>query len=142
MKICLNCKKIFEDDVDVCPDCGSALNQVKHKKKKAKAKKNPLVYVGWGCLGCLSIFGILFFILMLIGLIVSSNGISHSKYKYHGRVSLSSKLMVQNHLMSAKSRTRRVAMSTNLNNFSTPEELVENAFLPRTDLRFTKTKKI
>lgn len=142
MKICLNCKKIFEDDIDVCPECGAELKKVKNAKKKADddTGKKVLVGCGWGCVGCLAIIGILFFILVMIGVISSfSVGNLSSEYKKQNRVSMSSNLMVKNNLMSARSRARQVARVSELNNFSTAEEVVEKAFLTTAGSNFTKT---
>lgn len=150
MKICLNCKKIFEDDIEFCPDCGEELKKVKNTKKKSSddTGKKVLKVFGFGCLGCSAIIGIIFFILIVIGIISSfSVGKFSSEYKKENRVSMSSTLMVKNYLMSAESRARRVARHSELHNFPTAEEVVEKAFLSssysnfsRSSLPFTNTE--
>ena len=132
MKICENCKKVFEDWEETCPECGAELKNVEAvENKKTKTTK----ILGFSCLGCLGCLGVIFLITILFFIsIFKAMTIDTHQYKYNDLKGNEAKKIVTEHIKSAKSSLEdsiknAIINEQSLQKYETSKEVTENAFV-------------
>ena len=126
MKICLNCKKIFEDDVDICPDCAEKLQSIVVSKKE---KNKTVKILGIVVLSCLGLFGILLILyIILFSVLFKSTVIPDSDYKYNDLNGIEAKEIIKEKVRSVdelvtESLEKMLLYDQPVRNYSTSSEV-------------------
>ena len=132
MRICLNCKKIFEDDVDICPDCAEKLQSIVVSKKE---KNKTVKILGIVVLSCLGLFGILLILyIILFSVLFKYTVIPDSDYKYNDLNGIEAKEIIKEKVRSVdelvtESLEKMLLDDQPVRNYSTSSEVAEKIFL-------------
>ena len=132
MKICEECKKMFEDYEDFCPDCGTVLKNVEIVEKE---KNNTGKIFGFSCLGCLGCLGLIFLFHIIFFVVLFNLMTVHTAdYKYNDLRGKDAEKIVKIKLkkvddLATNVVERAFVEQRVVNQYSTPTEVIENVFL-------------